>query len=60
MKNVHDVYNGYYPTTEQKSTKESKSKGQHLSEIKVEPLKTADHHQKNLYEKRYKNPSEFK
>ena len=31
-----------------------------LSEIKVEPYKVADHHQKNYYKNNLKNPAEFK
>lgn len=58
-KNVHDNYNGYFPTKDQRSSKENK-KSLHLSEIQIEPLQTADHHQKNFYEKRFQNPAQFK
>ena len=56
QRNVHDIFDAFFPTTEQPKS----SKSAQLSEVRIEPLKTVDHHQKNLYDKSYKNPADSK
>lgn len=51
-KNVHDTFEGYFKDTNQHQSET-------LCEIKIEPFKVTDHHQKNYYKNQLKNPSEF-
>ena len=55
-KNIHDTYEGYYKDSGTISAGAEKI----LCEIKVEPFKVTDHHEKNYYKGKFKHPSEFK
>jgi len=54
-KNIHDTYEGYYKDSGTISAGAEKI----LCEIKVEPFKVTDHHEKNYYKGKFKHPSEF-
>ena len=60
QKNVHDCFNAFYPRFEiSKNSQNPEYKLGYLSEVRIEPFQTVDHHQKNLYEKRFCNPADF-
>ena len=68
-KDVHDTFQGYfYDSKSNLSPKRKRCSHQllinpiysALCEIKIEPFKVTDHHQKNFYKNQLKNPSEFK